>query len=100
VPGLWKRQIDFLALPLEELVRHLEKNARTIACVLLRAARASMLQIQKDPNCLLNNAMRLVAFQINDKAHTTGVALVARIVKTLFSRRFYLFLPQISVFKM
>src|SRR4030095_15952612 len=88
-----KREIDSAALSAEKLVRYLKKNSGAVAGVFLGAGSSTVLQTQKNRDCLFDNAMRFVPFYVSNKADTTSIALVARIVKTLFLRCFYRFSP-------
>ena len=48
-----------------------------------------MLQRQQHFHTLLDDPVRLAALQINDEAHAARVMLVARVVESLLTRRFY-----------
>ena len=65
-------------------MRDLHENAGAVAAVFLTTTSAAMIEILQDHERLLNDFVRLLAFDIDDKADATRVVLETRIVKALF----------------
>ena len=83
------RQFDF-EFPADlrqKLMWSLEKNARAIAGVGFAAAGAAVVQVHQHLQRLLDNLVRLAAFDVDDETDTTGIVLILRIIKTLFGRQ-------------
>jgi hypothetical protein len=62
------------------------KDPSAIAHQFIRADRTPMIQILQDQQTLLNNRVALLAFDMGDKAQTTGIVLVGRVVHPLAER--------------
>src|SRR4029453_19004558 len=75
-----------IALPPEELVRHLEEDAGAIAGIRLTPARAPMEQVHENPQRLAHDCVRAPALDVDDEPDTAGVVLAARIVEALGGR--------------
>ena len=65
----------------QELVRHLDEDARTVACVGFTAARAAMVQIPKNLEPLLDHRMSLGSLDVGDKTDATRVVFEVRPVE-------------------
>jgi hypothetical protein len=76
----WRRQGDphTLGLAGQELVRHLDEDAGTVACVGLAAARAAVVQIPEDLEPLLDHRMGLGSLDVGDKTDATSVVFEVR----------------------
>jgi len=61
-----RRQLDAVRRQLvaEQLVRHLQQDARTVAEQLVGAGRSAMIQVQQDPQTVLDDVMALDALLI------------------------------------
>ena len=68
-------------------MRDLDQDARAVAGFRIAAARAAMGQIDEDLHALLNDVVRLLPFDVGDKADTASIMLVCRVVQTLRGRR-------------
>ena len=71
------RQVDteFQAFLEEEFVGRLYEDARSVARVVFATAGASVLHVFEDGECIRDDLMVLVSFQVGHKADTTGVML-------------------------
>ena len=67
-------------------MRHLKQDSRTITGVFFAAARPAVIEILQDRQCLLDDFMGLLPFDVDDEPDTTGIVLKPRIIKTLFGR--------------
>ncbi len=67
----------------EEPVGHLDQDARAVAGIHFASARAAMQQVHEQLQCLTDDAVGLLALDVNDKANAAGVVLVPRIVQPL-----------------
>ena len=77
----------FFGDELEEIVRRLNENARPITSVGFAATGATMVEIEKDLESLLDNGVRFAALNIDDETDTARLMLELRIVQTFFGRR-------------
>jgi len=68
-------------------VRRLNENARPITSVGFAATGATMVEIEKDLESLLDNGVRFAALNIDDETDTARLMLELRIVQTFFGRR-------------
>jgi hypothetical protein len=75
MPGL--RQLDFelAALLGEELVRDLDQHAGTVARHRVGADGAAMLEVLEDGDCILDQEVRISAFEVGDEADAASVVL-------------------------
>ena len=80
-----RRQVDPEPIGLlpEEAVRHLHQDAGAVAGVDLASARAAMQQVDEQLQRLADDAVGLLALDVNDEADAAGVVLVPRIVQPL-----------------
>ena len=67
----------------KESIRHLHQDAGAVAGVHLAAARPAVEQIHEQLQRLLDDAVTLLALDVDDKADPAGVVLVPRIVEPL-----------------
>jgi hypothetical protein len=67
-------------------VGRLDENACAIAGVRFAAAGAPVVEVQQDLHGLLNNGMRLLAFDIDHETNAARFVLKLWIVKALFGR--------------
>ena len=65
----------------QELVGHLDEDARTVACVGFTAARAAMVQIPKNLEPLLDHRMSLGSLDVGHKTDATRVVFEVRPVE-------------------
>src|SRR5262249_35057693 len=65
----------------QEAIGHLHQDAGAVAGAGLAAAGAAMEQVEQHLQALLDDAVRLAAFDVHDEADAAGVVLVARIVE-------------------
>ena len=70
------------ALPLEEVMRKLEQQARAVTGVRIASASAAMLQVDQHSDGVANDGVGLLAAQIRHDTHAARVVLIGRIVKT------------------
>ncbi len=82
-PGRGERDVEAVALLLEEGVWHLEENARAVAGVLLATARAAVLQVEQNLDGLLDQVVRFAVLEVGDEADAAGVVLVVGVVQPL-----------------
>jgi len=82
------RELDtlFLAHGAEELVRHLNQDAGTVARLGVAAARAAMLQVFENLDPLLDDLVALRAVHVYDEPNAAGIAFLRRIVHPLCCR--------------
>jgi len=71
----------------EELVRDLEQNPGPVAGTGIAALRTAMVQIIENLESLLNDAVGLVAFDVDHEPDPAAVFLEPRIVEALFWRK-------------
>ena len=86
-PGGRQRKAQCRRLACEEFVRDLNQQSGAVAGFRVAAAGAAMCQVDENLNAFFNNVVRLVAFDISHETDTTGIMLVARMVKTLRGRQ-------------
>ena len=86
-PGVRQRDARLAAHFLDEGVRHLQQHAGAVAGIDLAAAGAAVVEVLQDLDRLLEDAVRLVALDVDDEALAARVVLVARVVETLPRRR-------------
>ncbi len=70
----------------EEIVGHLEQNPRAIPGVRLAPAGPAMVQVQQNLQRVLNNPVRFLSLDMNQKPDAARVMLELRVVKPLFRR--------------
>ena len=75
-----QRKTELGAFAVEKGMRNLNEYASAVACFRIAAAGSAMRQVNKDLDALQHDIVRLAAFDIGDKAHTTSVMLVPRVV--------------------
>jgi len=63
-------------------VRDLQQDAGAVAHTRIGADRAAMLEIAENLQPILDDLVRLVAFDVGDESDAAGVVLEARIVQT------------------
>ena len=83
VTGLLRLNAQPLHLLAEEIVRHLNQNARAVARLRVRPLRTSMFQVAQHLEPLLQDVVRLRAFDIGNKSHPAGIMLEVRVVQSL-----------------
>ena len=85
--GLGNLETELLALLLEEGMRHLHQDARSVAGIGLATARAAMVQVAENLEGLLDDLMGLFSFDVHHEADATGCMLKPGIVEALFGRQ-------------
>ena len=85
----WRREVEAKlgAFGGKEPVRNLGQDAATVAERGIRAHRPAMVEVDKDPQTLFENVVRLAILHVGDKADAAGIMLLGRIVKGLGGRR-------------
>ena len=71
----------------KETVRHLHQNAGAVAGVHLATAGAAMQQVDEQLQRLADDAVALLALDVDDKADAAGIVLVPRVVESLRGHR-------------
>ena len=84
--GRRQSETKLCAFAAEELVRDLNQNAGAVAGFRVASARAAMRQVDEDLNAFGDDFVRWLAVDVDNKANTAGVFLVARIVQSLLDR--------------
>ncbi len=79
VSGRRQLEADFGRLPGEKFVRHLHQDAGAVAGARVGANRAAMLEIEQNRQRILDDLVRLAAFDIGNKSDTAGIFLQRRI---------------------
>ena len=82
--GVRQLHADVGACALEELVRHLEQDARPVARAGVAALGAAVKEVVEDLECLADDVVRLDALDVGDEADPATVLFKSRIVETLF----------------
>jgi hypothetical protein len=80
-PGAGRADARFLRDEFQEIVRRLDKDARAVAGVGFATACSPVIEIQEDLQCLLNNCMRLAAFNVDNETDATCFMFELRIVQ-------------------
>src|SRR3954466_12395138 len=75
-----RRQLEARLRP-EEVVGDLEQDARAVARVDLRAARAAVLEVVEHPQRLLQRGVRALVREIGDRSDATGVVFKPWVVE-------------------
>ena len=78
-----QREAEPAALALEELVRHLDEDAGSVARVHLAAAGAAVQEVLQHGEGLAHDRVGLSALDVHHEADPAGVVLVRRIVQAL-----------------
>jgi len=78
-----QREAESAALALEELVRHLDEDAGSVARVHLAAAGAAVQEVLEHGEGLAHDRVRLSPLDVHHEADPAGVVLVRRIVQAL-----------------
>ena len=65
----------------EEPIGHLDEDARAVTGIGFATTGATVQQVEEDLHPLLDDPVRLPAFDVDDEADAAGVVLVARIVE-------------------
>lgn len=81
--SIGKLNTGITSRPLEELMGNLQENARTVARAGITSLRTTMSEVFKNLQALLDDMMRFLALDIDDKAHPTGVLFLFGIVQPL-----------------
>src|SRR3954470_18246254 len=84
------------ALASKKLVRNLNQDAGTISSFGIAAAGSTMREIYQDLDSLLDDLVALFAANAGDKAHSTSIVLVRRVVETLRGRQTVLCFPKLQ----
>jgi hypothetical protein len=82
--GCGKVDTQVSALFLEEPMRHLEKDTGSVPCLGVGTTSASVAQINKDLNPLLDNVVGCRTLNVRYDTHATGVVFMLRIIEALF----------------
>ena len=85
--GLGKLETELLALLLEEGMRHLHQDARSVARIGLATARAAMVQVAENLEGVLDDLMGLFSFDVHHEADATGFMFKPGIVQALLGRQ-------------
>jgi len=80
-----------------ERIGNLNQDARAVALQGVGAHRAAVVDVFQDFQPLQDDVVRLLALDMGDEAHATGVVFVCRVVESLFPREIHLFRPR-SIF--
>jgi len=83
LPGVGQGNPRIAGRTLEELVRYLKQNPGAVSRARVTALRPSVTKALKNLKPLLNNGMRFLALDVDDKTDPTGVFLQLRVVKAL-----------------
>src|SRR6185369_13205512 len=75
--------LGFLGDALEKFVGRLNEDAGAVAGIGFAAAGAAMVEVQKDLEGLLDDCVRLAAFNIDDEADSAGIVFKLRVIKAL-----------------
>ena len=86
VAGLRQIDAEARALLLQELVRDLDQNARTVAGDGVGADRAAVLEVLEDGERILDQLVGLAPFEVGDEADAAGVILATGIEKPAGAR--------------
>jgi len=83
--GAGSRQLDalFSAIARKEGMGNLNEDAGTIAGFRVAPARAAMGEVDQDLDALADDLMAFFAADAGDKAHSAGIMLITRVIKTL-----------------
>jgi hypothetical protein len=84
------------ALAGKKLVRNLNQDAGAVTSFGIAAAGAAMREIYQDLDSLLDDLVALFAANAGDKAHSTSIVLVRRVVETLRGRQTVLCFPKLQ----
>ncbi len=87
VAGLGQLEAEFVGNLDEELVRDLHQDAGAVTGARIGADRAAMLEIAENGERVVDDLVRLAAFDIGDEADAAGILVERRIVKTLRLRQ-------------
>ena len=83
LPGIGQSNPHIAGCTHEEFVRDLKQNPGAVPRARVTALRPPMTQILKNLESLLNDSMRLLALDIDDKPDPAGVFLLFRVVEAL-----------------
>src|SRR5262249_39099013 len=84
--GLRQREAERLALLGEERVRNLNEDSGAVAHAGVGAHRAAMLEVAEDLQRVLDDLMRLAAFDVGDETDAAGILVERGVVQTLCGR--------------
>ena len=84
--GLRKLEAEFITLLLEEGMRYLHQEARTVARVGFAPAGPAMVQVPEHLQRLLNDLVRLLAFDVDHEADAAGFVFEKGIIEALLTR--------------
>ena len=83
--GLRKLEAEFITLLLEEGMRYLHQEARTVARVGFAPAGPAMVQVPEHLQRLLNDLVRLLAFDVDHEADAAGFVFEKGIIEALLA---------------
>ena len=83
VAGRWQREPERAARVLEEAVRDLHEDARSVAGARVGAGGAAVQQVVEDLDAALDDGVRGSAADVADETDPARVLLVARVVEAL-----------------
>ena len=84
--GRGQGEAELACLLGEKLVRHLHQDAGAIAHARVGADRAAVLEVAEDLQTVLDDLVRLAAFDVGDEADAAGVLVECGIVESACSR--------------
>ncbi len=82
-PGIRQFKSQFCTLTRKKSMGNLKKDARAVAGVRIRAARASVGEVAKDRQRLTDNLVRFFAFNVDDKSCAAGIMLEIGVIQPL-----------------
>ncbi len=85
-PGWRQSETQRTRIPARRTVRNLDQDAGAIAGFRIAAACAAMRQVNQDLHSLDDDVVGLHALDVDYKADTAGIMLVAGVIKTLGRR--------------
>ena len=86
VAGLRQLEADLGGLALEERVRDLHQDAGAVTGARVGADGAAMFEVAEDVDRVVDDLMRLLAFDVGDEADAAGILFQAGVVKSLGRR--------------
>src|SRR5258708_7406633 len=68
-------------------MRYLKQYARAVARVRLASARAAMVKVRQNFQCVADQLVGFCTLHVNDETEAAGIMLELRVIKPLFRRR-------------
>jgi hypothetical protein len=82
----WEFNVELAALTYKKLMRHLNKNAGTIACVRLATAGTAMRHALEHSESVLHSLMRFPTLDVGDEPYTARILLEGWMIKPLLGQ--------------